>query len=126
MKEEFRDSDLVSRFAELRKAVELTAGKASALLTRPARAGFFIPPPFLLAAIAAALLVAGGALLLRHGGARDDFSQLPFTGLSSWRSSTDFLLVTPGAQLLGAGGLTAAAGVSPGKERTSSLNEGER
>jgi hypothetical protein len=89
------DRDLHERFAELRRQDAAQAPEFAALLQRRARRPR--PPAFFRLVIAVAcVLVIAVALVRFHS--RPPAKPVP--SLSEWRSPTDFLLQTPGRELL--------------------------
>lgn len=95
------DPRLRARFAELRRLVEPAAGSAQELLARGMRARRWRPSPWRLAAACASLVLTVGAILLMANRSVPPVDVETAAALGSWRSPTDFLLATPGAQLLG-------------------------
>ena len=95
------EQDLARRFAELRPVVESAAGSSRRLLARRRRPPAAVSLRFRLAAGAAGIALTAGMLLILKTRPGPEDQLPPAAAVGSWRSSTDFLLATPGAELLG-------------------------
>jgi hypothetical protein len=113
------DPTLAARFAELRRLVEPAAGSTQELLSRGVRGRRWRPSPWRLAAACAGLVLTAGALLLPAHRPVPPVDVKTAATLGSGHAATDFLLATPGAQLLGQSrpSLEDAAGSAAGAAR---------
>jgi hypothetical protein len=93
------DRDLRHRFAELRRKDRTNAREFSSCLHRAGRRAKPIPLSVWVAVSAGlAVMIAAGAMLVPRSGRRNTGS--PETSITEWKSGTDFLLRTPGLELL--------------------------
>jgi hypothetical protein len=95
------DEDLHDRFAALRREEGAQAPEFARLFnTREERVRRWSPAHVAAAAVCLAITIAT-ALLLVHGPWRPQQGQrAPVASITAWKSPTDFLLETPGSELL--------------------------
>lgn len=137
-----RDLELARLFEELRREDALRVPPFRRILERRAasRSRRIRWAPIASAA-AAVVLVAAAVLLVRPGAVRRE-PQAPASAIAEWRSPTDFLLETPGSELLetapdfattapewvtatgGAPPRTPAPGSTPSPSRSNPLEKG--
>ena len=94
-----RDRELSRLFEAERRADESDAPDLEALLARTRRRRSMIPDHRLVPAVAMAILVAATLLLVR-GARRPVTPATEAVQLADWKSPTEFLLETPGSELL--------------------------
>jgi hypothetical protein len=113
------DRELRERFAELRRADQARAGEYLAVLYQPARWTRHVRPAKWAAVAGLALVIAVAVLLVerskrRYAGSHD-------VSITEWKSPTDFLLRTPGQEVLQTipqiGEWPASARIRPEAER---------
>jgi hypothetical protein len=93
------DPDLRSRFAELRQAEQHHVGEFQAFLRRMSpRTGRVRTIPWFAISAALTILIAVIAFSVRPSGRRE--LTCPQVSITEWKSSTDFLLRTPGEEIL--------------------------
>jgi hypothetical protein len=97
------DEGLARLLAELRREDEASAPSLREVLARAREIGSSAPsgPALWIAAAALIVALAAGALLLRRSDS--DAALQSAARLARWKSPTDFLMRTPGAELLSSG-----------------------
>jgi hypothetical protein len=108
---DFRERELRARFAELRREEELRVPQFAFPPSRWAGQGRPWGTGRLIAGAACVAALVAAALLLRFVPSQPARTGQPVASLMEWKSPTDFLLETPGRELLRS---VPAIGVWPG------------
>jgi hypothetical protein len=95
------DQDLRDRFSELRKEEEAQAPEFARLLKARAEQVRRWSPAYVAATALSLAITIAAALWLVHGPWRTrQGMQAPVASITAWKSPTDFLLETPGSEML--------------------------